>query len=203
LRIQTFIKPEDEIFLIMSSGVDTLSALTEKLKQLINDTQDRYESFIDSTQLYKQGKANEKEYFSKIGEYLVATSAMNFLAIRVILEIKSTMEKGSSLKNPSGGLASSSSSSSSSASSSSTQQADFGIGGFVGGTESNEVRGYTMPSPQPAQQEGPTFKPVDIVIERPSKMSVDKTTLTTKKCIVCESIIPKQAKFCSKCGNSQ
>lgn len=187
----------------MSSGVDTLGALTEKLKQLINDTQDRYESFIDSTQLYKQGKVNEKEYFSKIGEYLVATSAMNFLAIRVILEIKSTMEKGSSLKNPSGGLASSSSSFSSS-SPSSTPQADFEIGEFVGGTESNEVRGYTMSSPQPAQQqEEPTFKPVDIVIERPSKMSVDKTTLTTKKCIVCESIIPKQAKFCSKCGNSQ
>ena len=79
----------------MSSGVDTLGALTEKLKQLINDTQDRYESFIDSTQLYKQGKVNEKEYFSKIGEYLVATSAMNFFAIRVILEIKTTMENGS------------------------------------------------------------------------------------------------------------
>lgn len=199
MRIQTFIKSADE-FLIMSSGVDTLGALTEKLKQLINDTQDRYESFIDSTQLYKQGKVNEKEYFSNIGEYLVATSAMNFLAIRVILEIKSTMEKGSSLKNPSGGLASSSSSSSSS----STPQPDFGISGFVGGTESNEVRGSTMPSLQPAEQEEePTFKPVDIVIERPSKMSVDKTTLTTKNCIVCESVIPKQAKFCSKCGNSQ
>ena len=194
MRIQTFIKSADE-FLIMSSGVDTLGALTEKLKQLINDTQDRYESFIDSTQLYKQGKVNEKEYFSNIGEYLVATSAMNFLAIRVILEMKSTMEKGSSLKNPTGGLASSSTT---------TPQADFGISGFVGGTESNEVRGYTMSSPQPAQQqEEPTFKPVDIVIERPSKMSVDKTTLTTKNCIVCESVIPKQAKFCSKCGNSQ
>src|SRR5918996_6302933 len=93
--------------IIMYSGaVDVLGSLTEKLKQQINDTQDKYESFIDSTQLYKQGKVNEKEYFSKIGEYLVATSAMNFLAIRVILEIKSTMEKGSSLKNPSGGLAS-------------------------------------------------------------------------------------------------
>ena len=193
MAIQTFIKSADE-FLIMSSGVDTLGALTEKLKQLINDTQDRYESFIDSTQLYKQGRVNEKEYFSNIGEYLVATSAMNFLAIRVILEIKSTMEKGSSLKNPTGGVASSSSS---------TPQADFGISGFVGGTESNEVRGSTMPSPQPAEQEEPTFKPVDIVIERPSKMSVDKTTLTTKNCIVCGHLIPKQAKFCSKCGNSQ
>ena len=181
---------------MMSFGVDTLGALTEKLKQIINDTQEQYESFIHSIQLYKQGKVNEKEYFSKIGEYLVATSAMNFLAIRVILEIKSTMEKGSSLKNPTGGLASSSSSS--------TPQADFGISGFVGGTESNEGRGYTMPSPQSAEQERePTFKPVDIVIERPSKTSVDETTLTTKNCIVCGHLIPKQAKFCSKCGNSQ
>src|SRR5918994_3373518 len=140
----------------MSFGVDALGALTEKLKQLINDTQDRY----------KQGKVNEKEYFSKIGEYLVATSAMNFLAIQVILEIKSTMEKGSSLKNPIVGLASSSA----------TPQADFGINGFVGGTRSNEGRGYTMPSPQPAEQwEGkPTFKSVDIVIERPIKTSVDE-----------------------------
>ena len=106
------------------------------------------------------------------------------------------MEKGSSLKNPSGGLVSSSSSS--------TPQTNFEIGGFIGGTESNEVRGYTISSPQPSQQEEePTFKPVDIVIERPSKMSIDKTTLTTKKCIVCESIISNQAKFCSKCGNSQ
>jgi hypothetical protein len=62
----------------MSFGVDALGALTEKLKQLINDTQDRY----------KQGKVNEKEYFSKIGEYLVATSAMNFLAIRLNAQLK-------------------------------------------------------------------------------------------------------------------
>ena len=76
---------------MMSFGVDTLGALTEKLKQIINDTQEQYESFIHSIQLYKQGKVNEKEYFSKIGEYLVATSAMNFLANRVILEMKSAM----------------------------------------------------------------------------------------------------------------
>jgi len=177
---------------MMSFGVDTLGALTEKLKQLVNDTQDQYESFIDSTQLYKQGKVNEKEYFSKIGEYLVATSALNFLAIRVILEIKSALEKGSSLKKPTGGMASSTG----------APQADFGISGFVG-TGSNKGEGYTLPAPQPAEQEVPTFKPVDIVIERPSKSSSGETTSTTKNCNRCGSVIPKQAKFCSKCGNSQ
>ena len=32
-----------------SGAVDVLGSLTEKLKQQINDTQDKYESFIDAT----------------------------------------------------------------------------------------------------------------------------------------------------------
>ena len=160
----------------MSFGVDTLGGLSEKLKQLSGDTQNMYESFLDATQLYKQGKMSEKEYFAKIGEYLVATSAMTFLAIRVIFEIKGAMEKGTSLKNPTGGAEPS------------QQQAGFGIGGFMntGGTAGP---GYTLPSPQVE----PTFKPVDI--ELPKK--------TTKSCIICGATIPAQAKFCSKCGRSQ
>src|SRR5919206_3602892 len=107
----------------MSFGVDTLGGLTEKLKQLINDTQNLYESFIDANQLYKQGKMGDKEFFIKIGEYLVSTSALNFLAVRVILEIKNAMEKGTSIKSPTGG---------SSSSTTAAPQAGFGIGGFVG-----------------------------------------------------------------------
>jgi hypothetical protein len=186
----------------MSFGVDTLAALTEKLKQLINDTQNKYESFIDDTQLYKQGKINEKDFFAKMGEYLVATSAMNFLAIRVILEIKSTIEKDTSMKSPTGGAASPTPS----------PQAAFGIGGFVGtggivgsgpvGKEQEQGQ-YTLPTPQQASQQEPTFKPVESEINRPSKQQVETTTQTTKNCIVCGSAIPRQAKFCNKCGNSQ
>lgn len=161
----------------MSFGVDTLGGLSEKLKQLSGDTQNMYESFLDATQLYKQGKMSEKEYFAKIGDYLVATSALSFLAIRVIFEIKGAMEKGTSIKNPTGGVAEPA-----------PQQAGFGIGGFVnsGGTAGPA---YTLPSPQAE----PTFKPVDI--ELPKR--------TTKSCIICGATIPAQAKFCSKCGRSQ
>ena len=49
----------------MSFGVDTLGGLIEKLKQLVNETQDQYETFFDYTQLFKQGKMDNKEYFSK------------------------------------------------------------------------------------------------------------------------------------------
>src|SRR5919204_5912859 len=134
----------------MSFGVDTLGALTEKLKKLVNETQDQYESFIDTIQLYKQEKVNEKEFFANIGDYLVATSALNFLAIRVILEIKSAIDKGTSIKNATGGI-----------SSSSSPQTGFGIGSFIGsgggGTAGTAAGGggeYTMPKPsQPYQQE--------------------------------------------------
>ena len=179
-----------------SGAVDVLGSLTEKLKQQTNDTQGHYESFIDATQLYKQGKMDEKEFFTKISDYVVATSAMNFLAIRVILEIKSAMDKGTLMKNATGEMTSPP-----------APQAGFGIGGFVGtgGTMGGGGgKEYTMPAPP--QQHEPTFKPVDIEVERPSKKSIGKETTTTtitKNCIVCGLAIPKQAKFCSKCGNSQ
>jgi len=172
----------------MSFGVDTLGGLTEKLKQLINDTQNLYESFIDANQLYKQGKMGDKDFFVKMGEYLVATSALNFLAVRVILEIKNALEKGTSIKSPTG----------TSSSSPAAPQAGFGIGGFVGTGGSVGPAGtsgrneYTLPSPQE-----PTFKPVDIEIPRPS------ATSTTKNCISCNTSIPVHAKFCSKCGRPQ
>ena len=172
----------------MSFGVDTLGGLTEKLKQLINDTQNLYESFIDANQLYKQGKMGDKDFFVKMGEYLVATSALNFLAVRVILEIKNALEKGTSIKSPTG----------TSSSSPAAPQAGFGIGGFVGtgGTVGPAGAGggndYTLPSPQE-----PTFKPVDIELPKP------RGTSTTKNCVACNTPIPAHAKFCSKCGRLQ
>jgi hypothetical protein len=179
-----------------SGAVDVLGSLTEKLKQQINDTQEKYESFIDATQLYKQGKTNEKEYFANIGDYLISTSALDFLAIRVILEMKSAIDKGTLMKKATGVMAPSSSPS---------PQAGFGIGGFVGtgGAVGGGGEEYDMPAPE---QQEPTFKPVNIELERPSKESSsgkETTTTMTKNCIACGSAIPKQAKFCSKCGKLQ
>jgi hypothetical protein len=177
----------------MSFGVDTLGGLTEKLKQLVNDTQNLYESFIDANQLYRHGKMGDREFFAKIGDYLVATSALNFLAVRVILEIKTALEKGTSIKSPTG-----------ESSVPSAPQAGFGIGGFVGtggtvGPRPSAASGneYTLPSPQE-----PIFKPVDIELPKPHSGSSTPTT-ATKNCIVCNASIPVHAKFCSKCGRPQ
>jgi ribosomal protein L40E len=165
----------------MSFGVDTLGGLSEKLKQLINDTQNFYESFIDASQMYKQGKVGDKEFFVKIGDYLVAMSALNFLAVRVILEMKNAMDKGTSIKSPTGG----------SSYSSSAPQAGFGIGGFVG------AGGMVGPSSSATKE--PTLTPVDIELPQPQQ----QTNTKTKNCIICGATIPSKARFCSKCGRSQ
>jgi ribosomal protein L40E len=181
----------------MSFGVDALGALTEKLRQLVNDTQEKYESFIDDTQLFKQGKINEKEFFAKIGEYLVAFSALNFLAIRVILELRSAAEKGTSMKNSTGGTAYAGT----------PPQAGFGIGGFVGTGGSvgstPSAQEYTLPSPQQNDEQEPKLRPITMEVKKPNGPDAGAKKYSTKNCLVCGSTIPSQAKYCSKCGNAQ
>jgi hypothetical protein len=191
----------------MSFGVDTLGGLIEKLKQLVNETQDNYESFFDSTQLYKQGKMDSKEYFSKIGEYLVSSSALNFLACRVILELKNALDKGVSMKSSIGDSFPPVSSSHSGAGGSTTGSgggnigstaSGFGVDGFVssGGRAGLIGKEYDLPMPQ---ESPPSFKPVDIVIPKAESNKPQEK----KNCIVCAASIPKHAKFCNKCGRSQ
>jgi hypothetical protein len=170
-------------------GVDTLGGLTEKLKRLIDDTQVQYETLIDSTKRYKLGKMNEKEYFANIGKYLIASSALNFLAIKVILELKSAYDKGSSIKSSTGGLFDPSSKESST---------DFGIGGFVsgGGQIGNNAISGNYPSNSTRE---PSLIPANTEFQGDNNIS----DLDLKNCIVCGRSIPIKAKFCSKCGNSQ
>jgi hypothetical protein len=162
----------------MSSAMDNLGDLIEKLRHMINDIQDQYESFIDSNQLYKQGKVNEREFFASVGNYLVAMSAMNFLAIQVILEIKSAIgvKKSSNVEKEFGSFAATT--------------------GKPIGTQQ-----YTLPKPQPPQQQNP----VESLNPETGSPSINKSEATRigKNCIICGAVIAKQAKFCTRCGKSQ
>src|SRR6266849_2646246 len=79
----------------MSFGgdIDTFNLLFEKLQNLLNDSQGYYESFLDANTLYKQGKVSDKEFFEKLGDYVVAYSALEFLAVKVIFELKKSLDK--------------------------------------------------------------------------------------------------------------
>jgi len=88
---------------MMPFGVDVLGTLSEKLKQLTNEAKDQHSSFTDLTKLYKEEKINEKDFFAKILNYVVTTSALTFLMVRVILELRSALEKGTTIKDVTGG----------------------------------------------------------------------------------------------------
>ena len=78
----------------MSFGdIDTLNLLFDKLQNLLNDTQGYYESFLDANTMYKQGKLSEKEFFEKLGDYVVAYSSLEFLSVKVIFELKKSLDK--------------------------------------------------------------------------------------------------------------
>jgi hypothetical protein len=178
------------------------------------------------------------EYFSRMGEFLVSSSALNFLACRVILELKTALDKAGSAKgkgersstspspSPSPSTFPSSYPSGSgnsgnidgggtgSGSDSGSGGGGFGVDGFISagghaGSSSPSPSPSTYPStPSPTSEEYdfplpeevPTYKPVDIIITKQD--SLDSKGLK-KNCIVCAASIPKQAKFCNKCGNSQ
>ena len=78
----------------MSLGeVDTLNLLNDKLNKLFEESQGYYESFLDTNNMYKQGKLTEREFFQKLGDYVVAYSALEFLSITVIFEIQKAVDK--------------------------------------------------------------------------------------------------------------
>ena len=171
----------------MPSSADTLNVLTEKLRNTINEIQDRYESFIDSNQLYKQGKINEREFFASIGDYLIASSAMNFITVQTIFEMRSVLQqKSSSNKGDVGPISSATSSHKTTRDSKVTQESQM--------PRADE---FTMPKAQ--QQVLSTMgthgrhKPTDS----------GQRARAMKDCPACGKTIPEQAKFCTRCGNSQ
>jgi hypothetical protein len=66
---------------MIPGGVDVLGTLSEKLKQLTSEAKDHHSSFSDLTKLYKEDKINEKDFFSKVLDYVVRSSAQTFLMI--------------------------------------------------------------------------------------------------------------------------
>jgi hypothetical protein len=172
----------------MSSSADDLNVLTEKLKNTINEIQDRYESFIDSNQLYKQGKINEKDFFASIGDYLVASSAMNFITAQAIFKMRSVLQK-TSANNQSGQLSPDSSSVSS--------QGSTAIGKSSEQNQTPSSEQFTMSKPQ-----GQVIENIEAP-RRQTFMEAGQNSRSTKDCISCGKPIPRQSKFCSRCGKSQ
>ncbi len=177
----------------MSFGeVDTLNMLFDKLQSLFDESQGYYESFLDTNNMYKQGKLSDKEFFQKLGDYTVAYSALEFLAIKVIFEMRKSLNSGSGNTRSPGlmqGMG---------------QPGMMAAGGMPGGmpprtgTAQNPVGGGppgivsaqeafgdvgTLPSPDPALM--------------PRR---EATRPSGNACSACGAELRPNAKFCTKCG---
>ena len=173
----------------MSFGeVDTLNMLFDKLTSLFDESQGYYESFLDTNNMYKKGLLSDKEFFQKLGDYTVAYSALEFLAIKVIFEMKKSLGKGSGttqspglmpgMGNPgmmSGGMGM--------PPRAGTAQNPVG-GGPPGIVSAKEAFGEvgTLPSPDP------------------SLMPRRTVQQGGNGCSSCGAALRPNAKFCTKCG---
>jgi hypothetical protein len=106
-------------------GVDVLGNLASKMEQQLKDTEQIRDSFHTDILRYKNKQISKKEFVHKIVSYTISLSALNFLAMHVILEMRTAIEKGTSMKDTTGGMVTDDASVSGS-------QFGFGIEGFLG-----------------------------------------------------------------------
>jgi len=171
----------------MSFGdVDTFNLLFDKLQNLLNDSQGYYESFLDANNLYKQGKMSDKEFFEKLGDYVVAYSALEFLAVKVIFELKKSLDKIA------GGYASGATQATGSTS----------MGGFGMSPPPTHISSATMPGPgrPPSIVSVATAFSNPGTLPTPDPSLMPKSTISGPSCSSCGAQLKSTAKFCTKCG---
>ena len=178
----------------MSLGeVDTLNLLTEKLDNLFTESQGYYESFLDANTLYKNGKMSEKEFFAKLGDYTVAYSALEFLSIKVILELKKAIDRMAGGQAPGG-----------------TQSPGLMPGMGSPGMMAGGGMGMTPP-PRMGTPNNPVGQPPSIVsasqgfgepgtLPSPDPSLIAQSQASGNSCSACGSVLRPNAKFCTKCG---
>ena len=173
----------------MSLGeVDTLNLLSDKLNNLFDESQYYYESFLDANNLFKQGKLTEKEFFQKLGDYVVAYSALEFLSIKVIFELKKSIDKLSGGSAPGG-----------------TQSP-----GLMPGMGTPGMMPGGMPATRPGTAQNPVGGPASVIsagggFSDAGTLPTPDPSLVPKqsggKCSSCGSDLRPNAKFCTSCGN--
>lgn len=190
-------------------GVDVLGNLASKMEQQLKDTEHVRTAFDADIRLYKNKQINKKEFVHKLVTYTISLSALNFLVMHVILEMRTALEKGTSMKDSTGGTVTEDSSIGGS-------QFSFGIEGFLG--SSSQGRSGDGGDILTTVKEHSTHAVNDICKSTKAKASCDRiifrknqkgnkvyplVSFVPKKCAGCGTILLRQTNFCNKCGYKQ
>ena len=176
----------------MSFGeVDTLGMLFDKLQSLFDESQGYYESFLDTNNMYKAGKISDKDFFQKLGDYTVAYSALEFLAIKVIFELKKSIGSGGG-NTQSPGL-----------------MPGMGQPGMMAGGMGQQPRSGTAENPVGGGPPGivsaqESFGDVG-TLPSPDPSLMPRQTVSPQQqsgngCSSCGAELRSNSKFCTKCG---
>ena len=176
----------------MSLGeIDTLNLTFDKLSALFDESQGYYETFLDANNLYKAGKLSDKEFFQKLGDYTVAYSALEFLAIKSLMEMKKTLDRVSSGAGVSG-----------------TQSP-----GLMPGMGQPGMMPGMNAGPRSGTTENPVGAPPSIMgtqeaFTQPGTLPTPDPSLLPPQqsggnCTSCGVGLRPNAKFCTKCGSKQ
>jgi hypothetical protein len=183
-------------------GVDVLRTLASKMEQQLKDTEQVRTSFEADIRRYKDKQISKKEFVHRLVIYTISLSALNFLVMHVILEMRTAIEKGTSMKDFTGGTVTEDSSTSGS-------QFGLGIQGFVGGSfpGGSGDGGDLLTNGKTATLRG------DINSGTDAKGSRDRTgyrkgqnfreSFLPKECIGCGTVLIRNTNFCGSCGHEQ
>ena len=175
----------------MSFGeVDTLNLLSDKLNTLFDESQGYYESFLDANNQYKNGKLTDTQFFQKLGDYTVAYSALEFLSIKVVFELKKALDKMAGGAAPGG-----------------THSP-----GLMPGMGSPGMMGAPPPPARAGTSENPVGAPPSVIsaqqgfnqpgtLPTPDPSLISRPSGSGMHCTSCGVELRPNAKFCTKCGN--
>jgi hypothetical protein len=190
-------------------GVDVLGNLASKMEQQLKDTEHVRTAFDADILLYKNKQISKREFVHKLVTYTISLSALNFLVMHVILELRTALEKGTSMKDNTGGTVMEDSSIGGS-------QFSFGIEGFLG--SSSQGRSGDGGDILTSVQEHSTHAINNIYKSTKAKTSYDRIICrknqrdnkeyplvrsVPKQCAGCGTILLRQTNFCNKCGYKQ
>jgi hypothetical protein len=195
-----------------AGGVDVLGNLIDKMMQQLKDTRDIEALFDAALQTYKRNNMGKKEYVHKLVTYTISLSALNFLVMHVVQEMRTAIDKGSAIKDTTGGTLLAEASAS-------NPELSFGIQGFIGGsyggststvgsqldTNAGKALNYNKKYsdtglPEPIRSNTHELQTEKDQVDR--KEQYDRSS-SAKGCRNCGSVISQKAKFCLTCGQKQ
>jgi hypothetical protein len=187
-------------------GVDVLGNLASKMEQQLKDTEHTSTAFEADIRSYKNDQISKKEFVHKVVTYTISLSALNFLVMHVILEMRTALEKGTAMKDATGGTVMEDSSIPGS-------QFGFGIEGFLGSSSQGRsadggdivesIKEHSTSAINDKYNSTATQGSNAGIIYRKSQRDNKEFPVAKsvpEQCAGCETVLLRQTNFCSECG---